>query len=105
MKNHQGGLIKKPRIDLAPCSVCGCRAVTPGVLHELVCVACNGSGWVEAHTGYSLALEELVTQLSFKLQDAERLLRELRRAQPIPQLGVFGPENRFGAGGTNYTGD
>ncbi len=77
-----------------------------GVFYELVCTDCDGSGWVVDGSRLVLSLEELVTQLSFKLQAAERAIETLRSP-----CGAGGPEqpcrisNRLGAGGTNYTGD
>lgn len=97
MKKH-GPAFKKAVIELGKCPLCRGRAVIKGVFHEMACVQCNASGWVEALTGEALALEELVTQLNFKLQAAERQINELRN--PRRQQG-----NRLGAGGTNYTGD
>ena len=106
MQKRQGPGFKRERIELEPCSICKGRAVVAGVLYELVCTDCNGSGWVVEGSRLVLPLEELVTQLSFKLQVAEHEIRTLKR------LGnAAGPEryyihpNRRGAGGSNFTGD
>lgn len=101
----QGGF-KRPRLDLVQCQVCRGRAVVKGVFYELACADCNGSGWVIEGSRLVLPLEELVTQLSFKLQAAEREIRQLKS-----QSLMAGPErhynepNRRGAGGSNFTGD
>ncbi|ORL68380.1 hypothetical protein B7H19_15620 [Pseudomonas putida] len=109
MQNVKKGLqdgFKRPRLDLVHCPVCKGRAVVKGVFYELVCTDCNGSGWVVAGSRLVLPLEELVTQLSFKLQTAEREIHMLKSP-----CRTDGPEqqhqapNRLGAGGTNYTGD
>ncbi|MFV0926500.1 hypothetical protein [Pseudomonas palmensis] len=81
-------------------------AVVKGVFFELVCTDCNGSGWVVEGSRLVLSLEELVTQLSFKLQRAQSQIEALSG-----QANLGGPQqqyqesNRLGAGGTNYTGD
>lgn len=109
MQNVKKGLqdgFKRPRLDLVQCPVCKGRAVVRGVFYELVCAECNGSGWVVEGSRLVLSLEELVTQLSFKLQAAEREIRALKSPG-----GMAGPErhynesNRRGAGGVNFTGD
>jgi hypothetical protein len=77
-----------------------------GVFYELVCTDCNGSGWVVDGARLVLPLEELVTQLSFKLQQAQRQIEELKG--PVKAVGPeqqYQESNRLGAGGTNYTGD
>lgn len=109
MQNVKKGLqdgFKRPRLDLVQCQICKGRAVLPGVFYELVCVDCNGSGWVVKGSRLVLPTEELVTQLSFKLQAAEREIQQLKS-----HCVVAGPErhynepNRRGAGGSNFTGD
>lgn len=69
------------------------------------CGHCNGSGWVEATTGAALPMEELVTQLSLKLQAATRQIEQLKNPQAIGPEATYQGSNRRGAGGTNYTGD
>ncbi|GLO23536.1 hypothetical protein PPUJ21368_13630 [Pseudomonas putida] len=109
MQNVKKGLqdgFKRPHLDLVQCHICKGRAVVQGVFYELVCVDCTGSGWVVEGSRLVLSPEELVTQLSFKLQAAEREIRQLKS-----HSGVAGPErhynepNRRGAGGSNFTGD
>ncbi|MEN5225548.1 hypothetical protein ABE561_12310 [Pseudomonas asiatica] len=106
VKKHLQDGFKRPRLDLVQCSVCRGRAVVKGVFYELVCTDCNGSGWVVEGSRLMLPVEELVTQLSFKLQQAERQIEGLKG-----QARIVGPQqqylesNRLGAGGTNYTGD
>ncbi|AZL74541.1 Lar family restriction alleviation protein [Pseudomonas sichuanensis] len=104
MKTH-GPAFKKAVIELDKCPLCRGRAVIKGVFYELPCDHCNASGWVAAATGEALALDELVTQLSMRLQAATRQIEQLRRPQAGgPEAGYQG-SNRRGAGGTNYTGD
>ncbi|PNA88465.1 MULTISPECIES: hypothetical protein [unclassified Pseudomonas] len=104
-KRIQDGF-KRPRLDLVQCPVCRGRAVVKGMFYELVCTDCNGSGWVIDGSRLVLPLDELVTQLSFKLQQAQEQIEAMKRPAK-----VVGPEqqyqepNRLGAGGTNYTGD
>ena len=94
------------RIDLVKCPTCKGRAVVRGVFFELACTACNGSGWVVEGSKLVLPLDELVTQLSFKLQAAEQQITQMKRPSEM-----HGPEqqyqgtNRRGAGGSNFTGD
>ncbi|WP_317851626.1 hypothetical protein [Pseudomonas sp. GL-B-26] len=75
-----------------------------GLFYELVCTECNGSGWVVRGSKLVLSSDELVTQLSFKLQQTQRQIAALKG-----QTNVARPQreqsNRLGAGGTNYTGD
>lgn len=97
---------KRERIELEPCSTCKGKAVVKGLFYELVCTDCNGSGWVVRGSKLVLSSDELITQLSFKLQQAQREIAALKDTPAI-----VGPEsqyensNRLGAGGTNYTGD
>lgn len=105
MRKSHGPALKKPVIDLAQCPLCRGRAVIKGVFYELPCDHCNASGWVAAATGEALALDELVTQLSMRLQAATQQIEQLRRPQAGgPEVG-YQESNRLGAGGTNYTGD
>lgn len=104
-KRLQDGF-KRPRFDLVQCPVCKGRAVVEGVFYELVCIDCNGSGWVVEGSRLVLSLEELVTQLSFKLQHAQRQIDALKG--PVKVVGSqqqYLEPNRLGAGGINYTGD
>ncbi|OCT30200.1 hypothetical protein [Pseudomonas putida] len=105
MKKTHGPAFKKALIELAQCPVCRGRAVTKGLFHELPCDHCNASGWVVAATGEALALDELVTQLSMRLQAATRQIERLKNPQPSGPGATYQGSNRRGAGGTNYTGD
>lgn len=105
MKKSHGPAFKKAVIELAQCPLCRGRAVTQGVFHELPCDHCNASGWVVAATGEALALAELVTQLSLKLQAATRQIEQLKRPRAGGPEAGYQDGNRRGAGGTNYTGD
>lgn len=106
MQKRQGPGFKRERIELEPCSICKGRAVVVGVFYELVCTDCNGSGWVVQGTKLVLSVDELVTHLSFKLQQVQREVLALKTPPALigPQSQYEHP-NRLGAGGTNYTGD
>ena len=106
MQKRQEPGFKRERIELEPCSICKGRAVVVGVFYELVCTDCNGSGWVVQGTRLVLSVDELVTQLSFKLQQAQREVSALKTpSTPIGPQSQYEQPNRLGAGGTNYTGD
>lgn len=106
MQKRQGHGFKRERVELEPCSICKGRAVVAGVFYELVCADCNGSGWVVQGTKLVLSADELVTQLSFKLQQAQREVLALKTSPvPIGPQSQYEQPNRLGAGGTNYTGD
>lgn len=106
MQKRKGPGFKRERIELEPCSICKGRAVVAGVFYELVCADCNGSGWVVQGTKLVLSADELVTQLSFKLQQAQCEVLSLKTPPaPIGLQGQYEQPNRLGAGGTNYTGD
>jgi len=106
MQKRQGPGFKRDRIELEPCSICKGRAVVTGVFYELVCTDCNGSGWVVQGTKLVLSVDELVTQLSFKLQQVQREVLALKTPPtPIGPQSQYEQPNRLGAGGTNYTGD
>ena len=106
MQKRQGPGFKRERIELEPCSVCKGRAVVAGVFYELVCTDCNGSGWVVQGTKLVLSVDELVTQLSFKLQRTQREVLALKTPPtPTGPQSQYEQPNRLGAGGTNYTGD
>lgn len=103
-KSH-GPAFKKAAIKLAQCPLCRGRAVIKGVFHELPCSHCHASGFVAAATGEALALDELVTQLSMRLQAATRQIEQLRNLRASGPEAAYQGSNRRGAGGTNYTGD
>lgn len=105
MRRSHGPAFRKAVVELAVCPLCRGRAVIQGVFHELPCDHCNASGWVAAATGQALALDELVTQLSLKLQDATRQIEQLKNPQASGPEATYQGSNRRGAGGTNYTGD
>ncbi|KEZ72799.1 hypothetical protein C5I_0117345, partial [Pseudomonas syringae pv. syringae FF5] len=72
-----------------------------GVFHEMACVQCSASGWVEAETGEALPLEVLVTQLSMRLQAAAQQIEQLKRpAQMTGPAAIYQQNNRRGAGGS-----
>ena len=103
-KSH-GPAFKKAAIELAQCPLCRGRAVTKSLFYELPCDHCNASGFVAAATGEALALDELVTQLSLKLQAANRQIEQLKKPQAGGPGAHYQEGNRLGAGGSNYTGD
>lgn len=105
MRKTHGPAFKKAVIELGKCPLCRGRAVTQGLFHELPCGHCNASGWVVAATGEALALDELVTQLSLKVQAATRQIEQLKNPQASGPEATYQGSNRRGAGGTNYTGD
>ncbi|QQN29334.1 hypothetical protein [Pseudomonas syringae group genomosp. 3] len=106
MKKSHGPAFRAAQFDMAQCPACRGRAVIKGVFHELACVQCNASGWVAAETGEALPLEVLVTQLSMRLQAADRQIEQLKRpAQMSGPAAIYQQNNRRGAGGSNYTGD
>jgi hypothetical protein len=106
MQKAQDVGFKRERIELEPCSVCKGKAVVRGVSYELICTDCNGSGWVVLGSSLVLSSDELVTQLSFKLQQAQREIEVLQRgASTSGPDAYYQQNNRRGAGGSNYTGD
>jgi hypothetical protein len=97
---------KRERIELEHCSICKGKAVVKGLFYELVCADCNGSGWLVQGSKLVLSSDELVTQLSFKLQHAQREISALKGSPLMSELqSQYERSNRLGAGGTNYTGD
>jgi hypothetical protein len=97
---------KRERIELEPCSICKGKAVVKGLFYELVCADCNGSGWLVQGSKLVLSSDELVTQLSFKLQNAQREISVLKGSPSTSEpQSPYKQSNRLGAGGTNYTGD
>ncbi|WP_458374765.1 hypothetical protein [Pseudomonas laurylsulfatiphila] len=106
MQKGQGLGFKRQRIELEACPTCKGKAVVEGVFYEQICTACNGSGWVVLGSGLVLPSDELVTQLSFKLQQAQREIDGLQQGPSISgPAAYYQQNNRRGAGGTNYTGD
>ena len=106
MKKASGPGFKRQRVELEPCSICKGKAVIKGVFYELVCTDCNGSGWVVGGSKLVLSSDELVTQLSFRLQEAQREIASLKGSASVPGVQRQSKQsNRLGAGGTNYTGD
>ena len=105
MRKIHSPAFKKAVVELDKCPLCRGKAVTMGTFYELPCDHCNASGWVVAATGKALALDELVTQLSLKLQAATRQIEQLKKPQASGPEATYQGSNRRGAGGTNYTGD
>lgn len=105
MRKSHGPAFKKEVIELAECRACKGRAVIQGVFHQMACVQCNASGWVAAVTGEALPLEELVTQLSLRLQAAQRRINELKHPRATGPEAQYTGSNRRGGGGANFTGD
>jgi hypothetical protein len=106
MSKGQGSCFKRERIELEPCPVCKGKAVVRGVSYELICTGCNGSGWVVLGSRLVLSSDELVTQLSFKLQQAQHEIAVLQQGSSVSgPADYYQQNNRRGAGGTNYTGD
>lgn len=97
---------KREQIELEFCSICLGKAVVKGLFYELICTGCNGSGWVVRGSKLVLSSDELVTQLSLKLQFA---MREISSLKDLPTTteprNQYERSNRLGAGGTTYTGD
>ena len=104
MKKSHGPAFRKQQIELIQCPACRGKAVIKGVFHDLDCAQCNASGWVDA-VGQALPLEELVTQLSLRLQAADHQLAHFRKLARYGTQQQYEQNNRRGAGGTNYTGD
>ncbi|OMQ41059.1 hypothetical protein [Pseudomonas putida] len=104
-KRTHGPAFKAQQLELAVCQTCCGKAFIKGVFHDLFCVQCNASGWVEAGTGYALSLEFLVTHLSLKLQQAQQQIELLERGVPTGPVAQYTQNNRRGAGGSNFTGD
>ncbi|MNG00677.1 hypothetical protein [Pseudomonas sp. BF-R-30] len=106
MQKGQGLGFKRQRIELESCLSCKGKAVVEGVFYEQICTACNGSGWVVLGSRLVLSSDELVTQLSFKLQMAQREIEVLQQGSSISgPAEYYQQNNRRGAGGSNYTGD
>ncbi|MEX6663708.1 hypothetical protein [Pseudomonas sp. W2-17] len=106
MKKQHGPAFKAQQIELAQCPTCKGRTVVRGVFHDLACVQCNASGWVDAQTGDALPLELLVTALGSMLHQAMRNLELSRRIELLSgPAAIYQQNNRRGAGGSNYTGD
>ncbi|KJK14870.1 hypothetical protein [Pseudomonas sp. 2(2015)] len=105
MNKSHGPAFRKQAMELAQCPACRGKAVIKGVFHDLACVQCNASGWVVAATGEALPVEDLVTQLSLRLQAAQRQINELKHPRATGPEAIYQEVNRLGAGGINYTGD
>jgi len=100
MKSHGPDFRRKLK-PLMECGFCRGAGSTSGVFHQLDCPHCNASGWICQTTGDPLPLEELVPQLSMRLRNA---IADLSRAN-LRRLEQYETSNRYGAGGSNYTGD
>ncbi|UVL59844.1 hypothetical protein LOY54_17550 [Pseudomonas sp. B21-032] len=105
MRNSHGPAFGKQAVELDQCPACHGKAVIRGVFHDLACVQCNASGWVATATGEALPVDELVTQLSLRLQAAQRQINELKQPRAVGPEAIYQEGNRLGAGGINYTGD
>jgi hypothetical protein len=105
MKKSHGPAFRKELIDLVQCPTCRGKAVTKSMFYELACTDCNASGWVAAESGEALPLDELVTQLSLRLQAARRQIENLQNPRATGPEAIYQEGNRRGAGGSNRTLD
>lgn len=106
MQKGHGLGFKRQRIELESCPICKGKAVVQGISYELICTDCNGSGWVVLGSRLVLSSDELVTQLSFRLQQAQREIEVLQQGSSISgPAECYEQNNRRGVGGSNYTGD
>lgn len=105
MKKSHGPAFGVQHIDLSQCGACLGKAFTRGIFHKLPCTQCNASGWVEAETGHALPLDLLVSQLSLRLQRAEREIQQLKHPRATGPEAIYQDENRRGPSGTNRTLD
>ncbi len=71
-----------------------------GIFHLLGCVACDGTGLVDAETCQALEPRDMVAQLLIRLAEHECQ----RQPAPGPE-GDYVGSNRRGAGGSHWTGD
>lgn len=110
-KKTHGPAFNRHVIPLKPCLTCHGKAVIRGVFHQIDCIQCNASGWVREDNDQPLALQDLVTQLSFNLKHAHGQIEQLRnpastiRGNQVDVIKYYEQNNRRGAGGTNFTGD
>jgi hypothetical protein len=106
MKKQHGPAFRKDLKLLDKCPDCQGRGFTNGVFHQIDCGACHSSGLVEAGTAKPLDLQDLVGQLSLRLQLAQREIEALKRQVPmIGPAAQYNQNNRRGPGATNFTGD
>ncbi|ATR83792.1 hypothetical protein CS390_15200 [Pseudomonas sp. HLS-6] len=105
MKKSPRPEFSRQLMPLTACPECRGQAAVNGLYGPRPCMACNVSGWVDAGTGEALPLEELVTQLSLRLQAAQRYINELKHPRATGPEALYTGSNRRGAGGANFTGD
>lgn len=102
---HRPEFSRRP-IPMTVCNECRGAATLSGLYGPRPCMTCRVSGWVSVDTGDALPLEDLVFQLSLKLQQAQQQVDALTCALPVSGAAVqYQTNNRRGAGGTNFTGD
>lgn len=93
-------------IPLAVCQECRGLATVSGLYGPRPCMQCSVSGWVSVDTGEALPLEDLVFQLSLKLQQAQQQIEALKCEPRVPGPATqYQQNNRRGAGASNFTGD
>ena len=93
-------------IPMSVCRECRGAATVIGLYGPRPCMTCRVSGWVSVDTGDALPLEDLVFQLSLKLQLAQQQIDALTRVPPVSGAAAqYQINNRRGAGGANFTGD
>lgn len=81
------------------CKQCNGTGKTAGVCMELICLDCEGIGWLGAPG------QDLAVQLGRALTSARRLTRLLQaQLPPTDERSLYQPSKRDGARG-HYTGD
>lgn len=70
-------------IPMVVCNECPGAATVSGLYGPRPCMTCSFSGWVSVDTGEALPLEDLVFQLSLKLQQAQQQIDALTRVPPV----------------------
>ncbi|WP_085722942.1 hypothetical protein [Pseudomonas sp. R37(2017)] len=93
-------------IPMAVCNECRGSATMNGLYGPRPCMKRSVSGWVSIDTGEALPLEDLVFQVSLKLQQVQQQIEALKSVPTVSgRAAQYQHNNRRGAGGTNFTGD
>ncbi|MEL7937660.1 hypothetical protein [Pseudomonas delhiensis] len=81
------------------CRTCRGQGFTKGVLFELDCTSCDGTGWI-GEDGMPVEPAALIRSLGRRLIEAEqRLVNQVKASVWIEE------NNRRGPGGSHFTGD
>ena len=95
------------RQPIARCGDCGGDGIIKGLFHEMPCNHCEGAGIVHGETGEAMDPQDVILQLRLRLNQASKVVRQLKAKIPADgeDRGYGAGRRGYGPGGQRYHGD